>query len=211
MIIVGAKGFAKEILEIFHQNGDLENLCFYDDVNSDILDTLYDSFKIIRNIESASLFFKNIDNRFAIGIGDPKLRKMVSDKFENIGGKLTSSISKNAEIGTYNVVIDKGCNILSGVKISNDVTIGKGTMVYYNTVITHDVVIGDFCELSPSVNILGRVTIGNAVQIGSGVVIFPDVKIGNGAIIGAGAVVRNDVPENVMVAGVPAVIKKKLI
>ena len=33
MLIIGAKGFAKEVLEILHQNGQTENLCFYDDVN----------------------------------------------------------------------------------------------------------------------------------------------------------------------------------
>ena len=31
MLIIGAKGFAKEVLEILHQNGQTENLCFYDD------------------------------------------------------------------------------------------------------------------------------------------------------------------------------------
>ena len=35
MLIIGAKGFAKEVLEILHQNGQTENLCFYDDVNDD--------------------------------------------------------------------------------------------------------------------------------------------------------------------------------
>lgn len=32
MLIIGAKGFAKEVLEILHQNGETEDLCFYDDV-----------------------------------------------------------------------------------------------------------------------------------------------------------------------------------
>lgn len=84
-------------------------------------------------------------------------------------------------------------------------------MAYYNSVITHDVKIGEFCEISPSVNILGRVHIGNFVSIGAGSVIFPDVVIGSNSVIAAGAVVRNNVPENVMVAGIPAVVKKELI
>ena len=33
MLIIGAKGFAKELLEIFHQNNQTSNLSFYDDVN----------------------------------------------------------------------------------------------------------------------------------------------------------------------------------
>jgi hypothetical protein len=32
MLIIGAKGFAKEVLEIFHQQNKLQNIAFYDDV-----------------------------------------------------------------------------------------------------------------------------------------------------------------------------------
>ena len=211
MLIIGAKGFAKEVLEILHQNGQTENLCFYDDVNDDLPEKLFGQFPILRTIEEAETYFNQISNQFVLGIGNPFLRKKLCDKFESIRGELSTVISKNAEIGSFGIQISLGCNILSGVKISNDVAIGKGTMVYYNSVITHDVKIGEFCEISPSVNILGRVHIGNFVSIGAGSVIFPDVLIGSNSVIAAGAVVRNDVPANVMVAGIPAVIKKEFI
>ena len=210
MLIIGAKGFAKEVLEILYQNGQTENLCFYDDVNDDLPDRLFGQFPVLRTIEEAKIYFKQTSNQFVLGIGNPILRKKLCDKFESIGGELSGVISKHAEIGSFGIQISSGCNILSGVKISNDVVIGKGTMVYYNSVITHDVKIGDFCEISPSVNILGRVHIGNFVSIGAGSVIFPDVVIGSNSVIAAGAVVRNNVPENVMVAGIPALIKKYL-
>lgn len=211
MLIIGAKGFAKEVLEIFHQNGQTEDLCFYDDVNDDVPEKLFGQFPILRTMEQAKTYFNQTSNRFILGIGNPLLRKKLCDQFENIGGALSSAISKNAEIGSFGIKISSGCNILSGVKISNDVEIGKGTMAYYNSVITHDVKIGEFCEISPSVNILGRVHIGDFVSIGAGSVIFPDVVIGSHSVIAAGAVVRNNVPEKVMVAGIPAVIKKELI
>jgi len=210
VLIIGAKGFAKEVLEILYQNEKTENLCFYDDVNDDLPDKLFGQFPILRTIEEAKIYFKQTSNQFVLGIGNPILRKKLSDKFESIGGELSSVISKHAEIGSFGIQISSGCNILSGVKISNDVAIGKGTMVYYNSVITHDVKIGEFCEISPSVNILGRVHIGNFVSIGAGSVIFPDVVIGSNSVIAAGAVVRNNVPANVMVAGIPALIKKYL-
>ncbi|MFZ2430593.1 MAG: hexapeptide transferase, partial [Lutibacter sp.] len=35
MLVIGAKGFAKEVLEVVHQLNELENLVFYDDVNKD--------------------------------------------------------------------------------------------------------------------------------------------------------------------------------
>lgn len=210
MLIIGAKGFAKEILEIFHQKDETENLLFYDDISEDIPDFLYDKFKVLKNEEEAKAIFETISNEFTLGIGNPKLRNKLSEKFQNLGGKLTSSISKYAEIGSFGVKIEAGCNILGGVKISNDVKIGTGTIVYYNSIITHDVIIGEFCEISPGATLLGKCEIGKSVKIGAGAIIFPDVKIGDNSVIAAGSVVRNNIPKNTMAAGVPATIKKTI-
>lgn len=210
MLIIGAKGFAKEILEIFHQKDETRNLCFYDDVTADIPDFIYDEFKVLKSEAEAKNYFETTEPKFTIGIGNPKLRFLLFNKFKNLGAEFHSTISQYAEIGSFGVEISEGCNILGGAKISNDVKIGKGTIIYYNCIITHDVKIGEFCEISPNASILGRSEVGNFVQIGSGAVIFPDVKIGDNAVIAAGAIVRESVPENCMVAGIPAKIKKKI-
>ena len=88
--------------------------------------------------------------------------------------------------------------------------------------------LGENCFLAPNVSIytaghplhpewraLGyeygiEVTIGNNVWIGGNTVILPGVHIGDNVVVGAGSVVTKDIPENCMVAGVPAVIKKKI-
>lgn len=210
MLIIGAKGFAKEVLEILHQNQDTQNLCFYDDINT-YPDFLYNQFKILGNIKCVEQYFLEVDSRFTIGIGKPNLRLSLYEKFKNINNSIfTSTISKYAEIGSFGVEIGDGCNILGGVKISNDVKIGMGTMIYYNSIITHDVKIGNFVEISPGATLLGRCKIGDMTQIGAGAIIFPDVEIGKNCIIAAGAVVRQNISNNVMVAGVPAKIKKSL-
>lgn len=54
------------------------------------------------------------------------------------------------------------------------------------------------------------VTVGDNVLIGANAVIIEGTTVGNGAVIAAGAVVTQDVPENAVVAGVPArIIKMK--
>lgn len=208
MLIIGAKGFAKEILEILNQKNETENLCFYDDVNSETCLKLYDKFEVINNLEKAKSYFETVSPNFTLGIGNPDLRAILYQKFKNIGGELTSTISNHSDIGSFGVEIGKGCNILGGVKISNDVTIGLGTMIYYNSIVTHDVKIGKFVEISPNVTVLGRAQISDSARLGAGSIIFPDIKIGKNAIVAAGSVVRKNVPENTMVAGVPATIKK---
>lgn len=75
MLIIGAKGFAKEVLEICHQNNELKNLCFYDDVNEDVYGKLYGQFPILKSEEEVREYFNTIDKRFTIGKGNPGLRE----------------------------------------------------------------------------------------------------------------------------------------
>ncbi|WP_445737897.1 acetyltransferase [Mariniflexile sp.] len=202
--------FAKEVLEIVHQLNQLENLVFYDDVNVDMPEKLFNKFPVLKSFEQAEVYFKTKDSRFSIGIGNPFLRKKIYDKFNLIGGVFTSTVSPFANIGSYDVEIGVGSNILSNSVFSNSIKIGKGCIVYYNSIITHDCQIGDFVEISPSVTLLGRSTIGDFSQVGSNATILPDLKIGKNVIIGAGSVVTKNIPDNSMVVGVPAKIIKEL-
>jgi bifunctional UDP-N-acetylglucosamine pyrophosphorylase/glucosamine-1-phosphate N-acetyltransferase len=52
--------------------------------------------------------------------------------------------------------------------------------------------------------------IGNNVKIGSDTMLVAPVKVGDGAVTAAGAVITKDVPEDSLVAGVPAQVKRSL-
>lgn len=210
MLIVGAKGFAKEVLEVLHQLNQTENLVFYDDVNADAPELLYNKFPVLKSIEQAQKYFQEVDNKFTIGIGNPILRKKMHEKFNNIGGVFCSTISNTAFISTFDVKIGQGSNILSNAIFSNSTTIGKGCIIYYNSIITHDCIVGDFVEISPSVSLLGGCTIGSFSQVGANSTILPNVKIGKNVIVGAGSVVTKNVPDNCVVVGTPAIVKKEL-
>lgn len=54
------------------------------------------------------------------------------------------------------------------------------------------------------------VSVGDNVWIGGNVVICPGVNIGSGSVIGAGSVVTRDVPENVIAAGNPCRVIRKI-
>lgn len=210
MLIVGAKGFAKEVLEIFHQIGKTDNIVFYDDVNEDIGDLLFDKYSILKNETQVLEYFKSNGNQFTIGIGNPKLRSRLYKKFINLGGEYISTISPLAMMGNYEINIGAGSNILMNAVFSNSITLGKGCIIYYNVVITHDCELGDFVEISPCAILLGRCKVGSFTHIGANVTILPDVRIGKNVIIGAGSVVTRDIPDNVVAFGSPAKAIKKL-
>ena len=210
MLIIGAKGMAKELLEIFHQNNELDNLVFYDDINNDIEIKLYNKFRILNNLGQAKEYFSNIDSRFTLGIGNPFLRKKMCDKLTRIGGEITSIISKNSFIGNYGNSIGSGCNIMAGTIITNSIIINSGVLINQLCSIGHDVIIGQFCEICPSVTISGNCNIGSFSFIGSGTTILPNIKIGENVVIGAGSVVTKDIPSNSMAFGTPAKVIKQL-
>ena len=209
MIIIGAKGFAKEVLQIFYQKNELDNLFFFDDVNSYEDKMLFNDFKIIQDFETVKVILKD-NSDFVLGIGNPINRYKLATKFINIGGILCSTISPFANIGNYNNIIEQGVNIMAGTVITNDITIKEGVLLNLNCTIGHDCHIGKYVEVCPGVHISGNVTIGNFSFIGTGAVILPNTKIGENVIIGAGSVVTKNIPDNILAVGSPAIIKKEL-
>lgn len=204
MLIIGAKGFAKEIAEVICQNSSEEKLVFFDDINVFEESVLFDKYRILHNDISAVKYFQQEDRRFVLGIGNPILRYQLAQRFIKLGGELTSITSPSAIIGRFENNIDDGVNIMANVVIEAGNSIGEGCLIHNAAFISHDVKIGNYCEISPSANVLGGVQIGNFSSIGAAAVILPKIVIGDNVIVGAGAVVTHNISDNTTVIGVPA-------
>lgn len=110
---------------------------------------------------------------------------------------------QNIKVGK-NVFINSGCCFQDqgGVEIGDNVLIGQQVVI---ATINHDLLPEKRSSMFPA-----PVKIGKDVWIGAHVTILPGVTIGRGAVVAAGAVVTKDVPENTVVAGVPAKIIKTI-
>jgi maltose O-acetyltransferase len=99
-----------------------------------------------------------------------------------------------------------GCVILdcAPVRFGNDVLLGPSVQVY---AATHPL---DPAARAAGPELAAPVTVGDRVWIGGGAILCPGVTIGENATIGAGSVVTRDVPANVVAAGNPCRVLRRL-
>jgi sugar O-acyltransferase (sialic acid O-acetyltransferase NeuD family) len=204
MVVIGAKGLAKELLEVCHQLGRTDNLAFFDNVSEDVPESLFGRFPVLRTEAQVKEHFSNVDRRFALGLGNPRNRLFVSRLFQDWGGTPETIVSPEASIGSFNTKVGAGATVMTGSVVTNDVVIGEGCLLNLNCTVGHDTFIGRYSELCPGVHVSGNVAIGEMCFLGTGAVILPGVKLGEHVVVGAGAVVTKDVLDNKTVMGIPA-------
>jgi sugar O-acyltransferase (sialic acid O-acetyltransferase NeuD family) len=199
MLIAGAKGLAKQLLGVIINSEFHIGLVFYDK-NPEVKN--FYGFQVWNDLENVSNHFES-DPRFNLGVGNPRIRKLVFDQMVSAGGQIQSLISPKAVI-SEDVRLASGVSILTHAIVENGCSIGVGTLINLAALICHDTRVGDFCEISPSAILLGESSVGDGSFIGAGAIINPGIKVGRNCLVASGAVVIADVPDNTMVAGVPA-------
>lgn len=116
----------------------------------------------------------------------------------------TAIVSPDSQVGAGSVIFP-GCVLDTGV------VIGCNSLLNVGCVIAHDSEIGSNSFLGPSVSVAGFVKTGERCFLGIGTVLIDNLKLGDDCQTAGGAVVIRDVEDRQLVAGVPAVVKKKVV
>jgi sugar O-acyltransferase (sialic acid O-acetyltransferase NeuD family) len=111
-------------------------------------------------------------------------------------------MGSNARYGE-GVIIGPNATIAPNCKIGDFCLISRAASI------GHDTEIGEYTVISPGVSIAGMVEIERDTMLGIGSTVIDGIRIGSNSIVGAGAVVVSDVPDNVVVVGVPAKVLRK--
>ena len=111
-------------------------------------------------------------------------------------------IEKHNLVIEDNVFIGPMTRIQVGRK--RDTVIGVWSNIAGQCLIGHDSIIGKRCTMHDCATIHGVVTLGDNVTLGVGARVRPGKIVGNNSYIGMGGIVVDDVPSDVVYAGVPA-------
>jgi sugar O-acyltransferase (sialic acid O-acetyltransferase NeuD family) len=187
-VLIGAGGFAREIVAEFFLQKKMQLKCFVDDEYW--VDGLYKISEF--NPESQSAL---------IAVGNPADKiKLLGKLPENT--KFWNYISPNAYVN--NLTLGTGNFICAGVIITTNVKIGNHVHLNLQTTIGHDSVLGDFVTTAPSVNISGNVIVGKGVYLGTKSCIREKISICDNVILGMNAGVVSDIQESGVYVGTPA-------
>lgn len=189
MVLYGASGHAKVVIDILEAMGEPIDYVVDDDVNvSDVL-----GYRVEHGCKS----FKEV----IIAVGSCQQRKKITESIQ--AGCFPVAIHPSAVISPR-ARIGAGTVVMQGAIVQSCATIGRHCIINTGASVGHDVKLADFVHVAPRAVLTGNVEAGECAWIGAGAVIRQGIKIGANSIIGVGAVVVKDVPEGMIVVGNPA-------
>ena len=147
-------------------------------------------------------------HRFVVGIGDAAARRRLAEAVLAAGGELAVLVHPSAVIA-HDVSLGEGTVVMAGAVINTGARVGRFAIINTGVTIDHDNIIEDNVQIAPGANLAGAVTCRQNAFIATGAVVIPRIEIGEGAYIAAGAVVTRSVRPRALVAGCPAVEKKR--
>jgi sugar O-acyltransferase (sialic acid O-acetyltransferase NeuD family) len=205
VIGIGAGGHAKVILEILRDDPRYQ-LAGLLDRNRELWGKKVAGIPVLGGDELLKQIFAGGTHHAFIGVGttgNGMLRQRLYETASRVGFEFVPAIHPKAIISP-GATIGIGAAIMAGAIINVDVCLGDNVIINTGAVVEHDCSIGNHTHIATRAALAGGVKVGSGSLVGAGASVRQCVQIGNNAIVGAGAVVVKNVPDNVIVVGVPA-------
>lgn len=158
-----------------------------------------------------ALFKEGTFDTVAIGIGykHRRFRKEVFEFLKNNRVPVATFVHPNSYV-EKSAVIKEGCIVLVDCTVLMNAQLHENVFVAPRCFISHDVKVHAHTYCAPAVNLAGNTVVGECCFLGINTTSINDITIGTNVQTAAGSVLTKDVPSNVMVAGVPAEVKKEI-
>lgn len=207
IVIIGTGGCGREVLFLLEQNNKKnEQWNILGFIDNEKVGEVH-GYPILGNDK----YLKDYQDviHVACGIGSPRLKKKVVERFQDKKNIIFPNLIANGVVGDFDHIrIGQGCIICEGSTLTTDIHLGSFVTINNLCTIGHDAVINDYVTINPGSNISGNVTIGKCTDIGTGCKIIQGQTVGENVILGAGTVVIKEIPSACTAVGVPARIIK---
>lgn len=204
LLIIGARGFGRDIYYLASQCSDYQNEFVIKGFLDDKVDAL-DEFKSYQPIvDSVEDYIVGDDDVFICALGDVQQKKKYTQMILDKGGKFISLIHPSAYVDP-NAKMGAGCIVSRFAGLGSGSIIGDYVLIQGAAFIGHDVKIGNYSRVDCHVVCTGGAIIEDEVTIHTSAIISQNVLVQKGAHIGAGSFVIRTVKENSTVYGNPAI------
>jgi sugar O-acyltransferase (sialic acid O-acetyltransferase NeuD family) len=208
IIVIGAGGFGREVLELIEDINTVEGTTPWRVVG--VLDDGSPDTDLLAQLGTSHLgpvdAIQQLDAEVAhvIAIGSGTTRAAIDARCVKWGRSAATLVHPTAVVGRRSVEIGEGSILCAHSSVTTNVRLGRHVHLNPHASVGHDSVLGDCVTLTPQAAVAGEVDLGDHVFVGTGAVIGPGVSVGDDVLVGAGAVVVRDVAPRLTVVGVPA-------
>lgn len=201
-VIFGAGGHAKIVADILRLQCH-EIVGFVDNINADRKGEVFCGASVLGGDDVLDELWRAGCKDAVVAFADNRSRLQAADELLGRGFRLITAVHPSTVCGS-DILIGEGSVIAAGAIIGSSSRIGRNAIVNTRASIDHDCDVSDGAHVGPGAVVAGCVWVGDRAWLGAGCVITDHKRVGADAIVGAGAVVVEDVPEKVVVVGVPA-------
>lgn len=199
LAILGASGHGKVVADTAECCG-WQSVEFFDDAwpsiqRNGVWPVLGDTVAILEKLAD----FDGV----LVAIGNNRIRYAKLLELRAMGGRLVTLIHPAAIVSRY-AEIAEGTVVFAGAVINAGAIIKPGAILNTGCSVDHDCVLGNAVHISPGARLAGGVHVGDESWVGIGSSVRQLTNIGQRVVVGAGSAVVSDIPNDMVVAGVPA-------
>jgi sugar O-acyltransferase (sialic acid O-acetyltransferase NeuD family) len=207
IVVLGAGGHAKVIIDIIEKNPNQEILGVYDDFKIDQNILFY---RVKGNTQKLIEDGKRENAKFIVALGSNQLRQEKFELLLKVGLIPAIAIHPSSSISPH-TTIGLGSAVMAKVAINPGTIVGRNVIINTCASLDHDNMIGDHAHVAPNATLCGNVHVGERTWVGAGVTIIEGIAVGKDCLVAAGATVVRNVFDQQRVAGVPAKQMKQVI
>lgn len=203
VVIVGAGGHGREVLQALREEGQVEFLGFFDDNQPDPGLLRRVGAEWLGPVERLNDLPAGV--QYLIGIGGGRSRCAIDTQ---AGARQAYTLVHPMTSVGSDVELAPGVVVFPFATVTTNIRLGRHTHVGRGAAVGHDSTLENYVSVYPLAAVSGNVHLEAGVTVGTTASIRQGVRVGAHTTVGSGAAVVRDLPGGIVAVGVPAWVKK---